>query len=110
MPAEPLAYPPDRLVRLGHAPCAQDERVLALGHRVDLGGDLEVGEPAAQLSAFAGQGFILAVIDAGGWQAGQIGVDEADLGSVNSRAGSCSQYPRNRSSEFLLSILSVFSF
>src|SRR5580704_7002463 len=80
MPAEPFAYLLDRLVRFGHAPCAQDERVLALGHRVDLGANFEVGEPSTQLSAFAGEGLILAVVDAGGRQAGQIGVDEADLG------------------------------
>jgi hypothetical protein len=65
MPAEPLAYLLDCLVRLGHAPCAQDERVLALGHRVDFGGDLEVGEPAAQRGAVAGEGLKLAVVDAG---------------------------------------------
>jgi hypothetical protein len=35
--AQPLAHLLDRPVHLGHAPGAQDERVLAFGHRVDLG-------------------------------------------------------------------------
>ncbi|WP_405607680.1 hypothetical protein [Streptomyces sp. NBC_00076] len=49
--AEPLPHLLDRLVHLGYPPRTQDERVLSLGHRVDLGGDLEVRESAAELGA-----------------------------------------------------------
>jgi hypothetical protein len=35
--AEPLPHPPDRLVHLGHAARAQDERVLTLGNPVGYG-------------------------------------------------------------------------
>jgi hypothetical protein len=64
VPAEPLAHLPDRPVHLGHAPRAEDERVLARRQRADLGNNLEVGEPAAEVGALAGKRLVLAELKA----------------------------------------------
>jgi hypothetical protein len=94
MAAEPLAHLLDRLAHFWHTPRAHDERMLPLRHRVDLGGDLEVREPAPELGAITDEELALAVVHARGRQAGQIGIHEADPRSVNSRAGPCSHAPR----------------
>lgn len=53
---EPLAHLLDCLIHLGYPTGAQDERVPAVGQRVDFGGDLEVRESAAELGAVVGEG------------------------------------------------------
>ncbi len=87
MLVQPLAHLLDGLVDLGHAPGGEDERVLPCGHRVDLGGDFEVGEPAAEFGAVAGEQFVFAVVHDRGRQAAEVGVDQADLrvGEVQGR-------------------------
>jgi len=108
--AEPLAHLVDGLVHLGYASGAQDEGVLAFGHRVDLGGDLEVCEAAAELGAVVGEGLVLAVVDGRGGRPVRSAFTRLIWGSVKSTAGSCSQVARKSSRVFLLSILSVSSF
>lgn len=53
--------------------------MLAVGQWVDLGGDLELGEASAERGAVVGEGLVLAEVDSGGRQAGQVGVHETDL-------------------------------
>ena len=104
--AEPLTHLLDRLVHLGYAPGAQDERVLPFGHRVDLGGDLEVREPAAELGAVVGEGLVLAVVDAVGGR--PVRSAFAICGSAKSTAGSAARLlgrVRGCSAEHLVVVL-----
>ena len=51
MLAQPVAHLLDRVVDLGYASGREDERVLSLGHRVYLGGDLEFRESVSERGA-----------------------------------------------------------
>ena len=51
MLAQPVAHLLDRVVDLRYASGREDERVLSLGHRVCLGGDLEFRESVSECGA-----------------------------------------------------------
>ena len=51
MLAQPVAHLLDRVVDLGYASDHEDERVLSLGHRVYLGGDLDFRESVSECGA-----------------------------------------------------------